>query len=124
MRHKATCGDGLLEPCRGYEGAINGEWDMEDFYDCMGTCAVGSYAAGAFGLVDMTGNVSEWVSDWDGFLPFGGITKNYSGPPKGPARVYRGGNWNASSGEFLIGTIRDAAGPAFCSASVGFRCAR
>lgn len=62
-----------------------------------GPAPVGSYAANAFGLHDMGGNVSEWVADcWH---------DNYRRAPRDGAawfnpgcrtRVFRGGSWSSS----------------------------
>ena len=54
------------------------------------TAPVASYAANAYGLYDMHGNVYEWCSDWFDDYPTGAMTD-----PKGPQsrgwRVIRGG---------------------------------
>jgi formylglycine-generating enzyme required for sulfatase activity len=58
------------------------------------TTAVGSYAANAFGLFDMHGNVAEWCLDaWDGSnnYPASAVTDPYVS--SGPFRVLRGGSW-------------------------------
>ena len=55
----------------------------------------GSFAANAFGLFDMHGNVWEWCSDWHN----GAYSKESQTNPKGDAagydRVYRGGSWRS-----------------------------
>lgn len=61
---------------------------------------VGSYPAGKspYGILDMAGSVSEWVSDWR--------SKNYynkspqkdpTGPSRGRAKIQRGGSWRKSA---------------------------
>ena len=57
------------------------------------TTAVGSYAANAFGLYDMHGNVWEWCLDWKGAYPAGSVN-DPKGPSSGSYRVVRGGGWN------------------------------
>jgi len=57
-----------------------------------GLAAVGSYAPNSWGLHDMTGNIWEWVWDWEGPYPEGGVTDPL-GPASGTARIKRGGSW-------------------------------
>ncbi len=83
---------------------------------------VGSYIPNAFGLYDVHGNVSEWVSDC--------FHKNYLGAPKNGKprvndnghcsnRIIRGGNWILSP-EWLTSTARIGV-PLDYSELVGFR---
>jgi formylglycine-generating enzyme required for sulfatase activity len=80
------------------------------------SCPVGSYAPGAFGLHDMSGNVWEWTQDWFGDYPW---------PPlSGRSRVFRGGGWSHREDKWLSTTLRNRTSPERSGSFLGFRCAR
>ena len=88
------------------------------------TAVVGRYAANAYGLHDMHGNVWEWVEDcWNG---------SYSGAPSdGSAwlrggcgrRVVRGGSWSVSP-RYLRSAYRIGDSTGYRISIIGFRVAR
>ena len=84
------------------------------------TQAVGTYAANAYGLHDMHGNVWEWCSDWYGTYPTTAQT-NPTGAADGSLRVFRGGSWDGSA-QYCRSAIRHGYyGPVLHIDYIGFR---
>ncbi|MFM8320943.1 MAG: SUMF1/EgtB/PvdO family nonheme iron enzyme [Chloroflexota bacterium] len=87
---------------------------------------VGSKPAGAspYGVMDMAGNVFEWVLDWFSQTYYQiSPASNPSGPVSGEYRVIRGGSWDSDSGGVPT-TRRPGFSPTNQIDSGGFRCAR
>jgi formylglycine-generating enzyme required for sulfatase activity len=88
------------------------------------TAPVGAFKPNAFGLHDVSGNLSEWVEDC--------YATSYEGAPTDgrartigdcPRRVIRGGNWShASAG--VRSANRNGDPPSLRNMIVGFRVAR
>jgi formylglycine-generating enzyme required for sulfatase activity len=89
------------------------------------TSPVGSYLSGAspYGVLDMSGNVSEWVADW--------FEKDYysqspiydpMGPAATKARVVRGGSWLDNPNMVRV-DLRVGYPPDSAFVNLGFRCA-
>jgi formylglycine-generating enzyme required for sulfatase activity len=78
--------------------------------------------ASSFGVLNMAGNVTEWVADW--YSPayyLDSSRENPPGPTAGEMRVARGGSWkNPITG--VRTTNRTANFPDVFSTGVGFRC--
>ncbi len=85
-----------------------------------GTTPVGNYPSGAspYGVLDMAGNVWEWVDDWYGAYPGSTFRSDLFGQKY---KVVRGGSWNHPT-EDARTFHRDIAHPARAIGVVGFRC--
>lgn len=71
------------------------------------------------GIYDMSGNVWEWCSDWDGSYSSSAQTDPV-GPSSGSNRVLRGGSWNHSATCCRV-AYRNANTPTFVYYSYGLR---
>ena len=88
------------------------------------TAPVGSYPKGAspYGILDMAGNVWEWVSDWAGvYVAEDAPSRDPTGPSSGEYHVIRGESWDMNYGNAAVDHQADL--PDGRSASLGFRCA-
>jgi len=88
------------------------------------TAPVGSFPLGKsrYGLMDVVGNVWEWVADW--YSPYtSGAAVDPKGPASGKARVIRGGAWNGGEASWVRPTFRFMRDPTALVYAVGFRCA-
>ncbi len=105
-------------------------WDPDNANTADGGAAapvaVGSYPAGAspHGLLDMAGNVAEWVTDYyDPGYYAAAPAHNPPGPSTVTGHVLRGGSWR-SPPERATTTFRGSSHSATADYRVGFRCAR
>jgi formylglycine-generating enzyme required for sulfatase activity len=93
---------------------------------CVGdTSRVGSYPSGAspYGVLDMAGNVWEWVNDWhsSGYYSVSPY-RNPPGPTSGSYKVWHGGSWG-SDAYYLRAAARFCKYPDYGNLDLGFRCA-
>jgi formylglycine-generating enzyme required for sulfatase activity/DNA-binding CsgD family transcriptional regulator len=106
---------------------INCQWDwrddsVDDGY--IDTSPVGDYPGGAsmYEVLDMVGNVYEWVADW--YEPYrrDSLT-NPTGPVSGVDKIIRGGSWGDDPAH-VRSTVRSPINPDNWMDFIGFRCAR
>jgi formylglycine-generating enzyme required for sulfatase activity len=86
------------------------------------TAPVSSYPRGAsyYGVLDMAGNVREWVADWFADRYPGAADSNPQGPDSGLLRVLRGGSWKDDP-LFARCAARSVAYPLVREHDIGFR---
>ncbi len=120
-------GEAVEDCSRGnYMQVYRGEQGQRTIENCVGnTTPVGFYPSGAsyYGVLDMAGNVWEWVQDWYGYYYYSNSpASNPSGPESGFNRVARGGSWD-SSVYLIMTTDRSYFPPDEEKYDLGFRCA-
>jgi formylglycine-generating enzyme required for sulfatase activity len=90
------------------------------------TMPVGSFPTGAspYGVLDMAGNVGEYVSDlYSRDYYAQSPLENPLGPEAGEIRLWRGGSWGHPSNE-VRSAYRFSLFPELAGVAVGFRCAQ
>ena len=90
------------------------------------TTQVGAYPAGAspYGVMDMAGNVYEWVTDrYGGDYYSVSPVSNPQGPATGTARVFRGGSWS-NYGSYVRAAFRFYNSSDYRVNILGIRCVR
>jgi formylglycine-generating enzyme required for sulfatase activity/DNA-binding CsgD family transcriptional regulator len=103
----------------------NNGW-KDDRYDdgYNDTSPVGDYPDGAsvYGVLDMAGNIYEWVADWYG--PYNRSSQsNPTGPASGSEHIIRGGSWGDDPAH-IRSVVRSHINADNWMNFIGFRCAR
>lgn len=99
--------------------------DLLNFTYCIGhTTEVNAYPDGAspYGILDLAGNLFEWVSDWYGetYYTEAPLT-NPTGPDSGNYRVIRGSSFESDPNQ-VEAAIRHFGATVYHSRDLGFRC--
>jgi len=122
---------------RGREGrryAWENDWEQDrantEELNLERTTPVGLFPAGATpeGLLDMTGNVREWCSDWFDAEEYarraGSLVRNPQGPEEGSSKVLRGGSWYNGASVVRCADRGGIRPVGYIAVSSGFRVAR
>ncbi len=121
--------DGRTYPWgEGKPGVVQLTCEQANFAGCeFDTRPVGENPAFAspYGVLDMSGNIAEWVADWyDANYYETAVSRNPQGPNFGKYRVMRGGSWSRNF-RMSRTASRDRSDPNFACfySGQGFRCA-
>jgi formylglycine-generating enzyme required for sulfatase activity len=119
--------------CRGTDGRLypwGPEWDLSRANllesGCNQSLTVGSFSPDGdsfYGVVDMAGNVSEWVSSINRPYPYNSSDGREDLLNDQAARILRGSSW-LDAQERSTCSARAAGPPAVYSTEIGFRCAQ
>lgn len=118
---KAARGPGL----RTYPWGDQIDCDKANYAGCIGdTVEVDSYPNGKsfYGVFNMAGNVSEWVSSLYTSYPYA-LDVNHENLDSVGNRVFRGGSFN-DVGSSVSAFYRNKISPTYTYYSIGFRCAK
>jgi len=99
--------------------------DKDNSWCFAGTTNVFYFAQSAspYGVLDMAGNVAQWVADWaDESYYLNSPERNPGGPSSGQYRVMRGGSWLRAAPDVRSAT-RGWNTPDLNEDNLGFRCA-
>ncbi|TKB75250.1 MAG: formylglycine-generating enzyme family protein [Nitrospira sp.] len=103
-----------FEPVSFWEGAAS--LAVKDQYE---------FGVSPYGLYEMAGNVSEWVSDWyDPTYYKDSPSKNPKGPAEGRTKVTRGGNWRENADSIRSANRNGKHNPDERRLFIGLRCAK
>ena len=109
-------------------GSAAPDCDRVNYGQCTGdeVHAVNAHESGAspFGVLNLAGNVAEWVADWYSFDYYAASpSENPTGPSVGTERSVRGGSLTSTDKE-VRASARRGSNPELGFSNVGFRCAR
>lgn len=100
--------------CNTRDGGPHAPTPAAEYPDCVGP----------YGVLDLTGSVSEWCSDWYEEAYYAkSPAENPTGPETGSRRVSRGGTWMSASQSSRV-TSRLGVDPPWHGPMQGFRCAQ
>jgi sulfatase modifying factor 1 len=98
--------------CNTRDGGPHAPTPAADYPDCVSP----------YGVLDLSGSVSEWCSDWYEDMYYAkSPAENPTGPENGTRRVSRGGAW-MNAAEFIRVVSRAGIEPTWHGPMQGFRC--